>query len=270
MRSFELHPLSNAFELTNLGEQSLNDFIANENNDLQIFLKKNSTWRDNDTLTKQFWKKKFSIENKKLAFVKQNPTLYYAFSLFRRDIIHSHINIDSLLKTYHTVFPDSFKLSSESTHILKVLNGRNLRKDVQAPNFTTKDTEGKAVSPKCYKGSYVLLTFWSTTCKPCIEELPAILKINSQYSSKKLSIISVSTDTNRNVFLKAVKKYQMKWTNVCGDIDDIIVSYGVKSIPQIYLIDSEGKIVYSREEERDFTPELAVLNKILEEKIAKQ
>ncbi len=38
-------------------------------------------------------------------------------------------------------------------------------------------------------------------------------------------------------------------------------------IPQIFLIDSLGKIAYSREEEKDFKSELPILEAILEEKL---
>jgi peroxiredoxin len=265
--SLTIHQLQNAYELKNLGEQKLNDFIANENNELSDFLIRNKNWQDSSALVALFWKKKFKIEDRKIEFVKQNPSLYYSFSLFRREIVHFHVNIDSLIKTYDTVFSDSIKHSLEGAEITKILNSRNLKKGGQAPDFLTKDFKGNNISLKDYKGEYTLLTFWSTSCKPCIEEFPAILEIKNQYSPHKLNIISISTDTDFKVFSKAIKKYNMTWINVFGNIDELVKIYGVQSIPQIYLINKTGKIVYSREEENDNDAKLLILSKVLKESI---
>jgi len=243
-------------------ERMSNHFMSEKNN-LTSFLETNKNWQSSDSLVKIFWKKKFDIENKKLEFVKQNSNLYYSFSIFRRELIHSHINIDTLLNTFHQCFPDNFKFSTEGSEILKVLNGRNLKKNLKAPDFNLLDIKGKKVALQNLKNNYVLLTFWSTSCKPCLEEMPTILQLNNSYAQKKLTVISVSTDTEREIFLKTIKKYQMNWINIYGNLGDIIKSYGVKSIPQIYLIDKSGKIIYSREEEEDFTPELLILRTTL-------
>ena len=39
-----------------------------------------------------------------------------------------------------------------------------------------------------------VINFWATWCKPCVEELPHFLEINSQYSNKKFKMILVSLD----------------------------------------------------------------------------
>jgi thiol-disulfide isomerase/thioredoxin len=39
-----------------------------------------------------------------------------------------------------------------------------------------------------------VINFWATWCKPCVEELPHFLEINSQYSDKKFKMILVSLD----------------------------------------------------------------------------
>lgn len=140
---------------------------------------------------------------------------------------------------------------------------------MQAPNLISKDLKGRIISLDKYRKRYVLLTFWSTTCVPCIAEMPTLVKIKKQYSPQKLDIISISSDENLQVLAKAIKKYQMNWTNISDHTGDLFKTYGVQSIPQVYLIDVTGKIVYSREEESDNEPELIALNKVLAEKLPK-
>ncbi len=38
------------------------------------------------------------------------------------------------------------------------------------------DLEGNPVELSDYKGKRILLNFWATWCRPCIEEMPSLLK----------------------------------------------------------------------------------------------
>lgn len=263
----EIYKLINAYDLNVMGQQKLNDYINSEKNDLKKFTDQNSKWFTTDSLTIIFHKKNIRISDKKIDFVKNNSDMYFSFWLFRRELIYAHTNIDSLLKIYDTIFPKKFKQGLEEKEILKVLNGRNLKKNIQAPDFTIEDITEKSISLSKEKGKYVLLNFWSTTCGPCIAELPTIVQFRNYYSEDKLTIISVSSDTDSNKFLSAIKKYDMNWINIFGNIDDLFKTYGVRAIPQLFLIDDKGLIIYSRDEEQDFDSKLIILKKVLEEKL---
>ena len=93
----------------------------------------------------------------------------------------------------------------------------------------------------------ILLVFWASWCKPCIEELPAIIKIRNEFSSKLLKIIGISLDKNTSVVKNQVNKFKMDWINIRGS-SQIINNYVTQGIPEIFLI-SKGKIIYTREEE---------------------
>src|SRR5262245_10323464 len=49
------------------------------------------------------------------------------------------------------------------------------------------------------KDSIVVLNFWATWCKPCIEELPYFEQLNKNYSSQKVKVILVNLDFNSKV-----------------------------------------------------------------------
>jgi thiol-disulfide isomerase/thioredoxin len=44
-----------------------------------------------------------------------------------------------------------------------------------------------------------IVNFWATWCRPCIKELPAFEKLNSQYRSKKVKVLLVSLDFPDNI-----------------------------------------------------------------------
>jgi thiol-disulfide isomerase/thioredoxin len=47
-----------------------------------------------------------------------------------------------------------------------------------------------------YKGYPMVINFWATWCKPCVEELPDLEKLNEKYSSQKVKVILVNLDFN--------------------------------------------------------------------------
>jgi len=183
---------------------------------------------------------------RKLEFVKENGDLYYAFGLFRKEVAFCDTSINTLMNIYHKTFSTNFKKSIEGAEITKILNGRNLKKESQAPTFITKDINGKIISLDDHKKKFVLLTFWASWCGPCVEEMPTIKAMRENYSSDKFEIISVTLDDDFMKFSEANKKYNMNWKHIFGD-KDLVKKYGVIGVPEIYLIDKTGKIIYKRE-----------------------
>jgi thiol-disulfide isomerase/thioredoxin len=49
------------------------------------------------------------------------------------------------------------------------------------------------------KDAILILNFWATWCKPCIEELPAFEQINQKYSAEKIKVILINLDFNSKI-----------------------------------------------------------------------
>jgi thiol-disulfide isomerase/thioredoxin len=175
-----------------------------------------------------------------------------------------YANADSLKKVFKSTFSIATQKSFEGNEIEKILNGRILAKGNFAPKFITKDIKGNKVSLENLKSKNVLLVFWATWCGPCVAEIPQIKEIRKLNSVDKLEIISVSLDSDFSKYTAGLKKYQMDWTQIYGD-NDLVNTYGVTGIPVVYLIDKSGKIIYSRDEEKDNS--LTVLTKLLAESL---
>ncbi|HEY0176253.1 MAG TPA: TlpA disulfide reductase family protein [Pedobacter sp.] len=117
-----------------------------------------------------------------------------------------------------------------------------------APLFTSADTAGKAVSLKSYRGKYVLLDFWASWCVPCREENPNVVAAYNKYKNKNFDILSVSLDQTgkKAAWIEAIKKDGLTWQHV-SDLkywnSEVAQLYMIKSIPQNFLIDPNGKII---------------------------
>jgi peroxiredoxin len=117
-----------------------------------------------------------------------------------------------------------------------------------APEFTQADTSGKTVALHDFRGKYVLVDFWASWCGPCRQENPNVVKAYNQYKDKNFTVLGVSLDRPgaKDAWLNAIHKDNLTWTQV-SDLkfwdNEVARQYGIRSIPQNFLIGPDGKIV---------------------------
>jgi len=99
---------------------------------------------------------------------------------------------------------------------------------------------------KNLRGKYVLVDFWASWCGPCRKENPNVVAAYSKYHPKGLEIVSISLDNNKNSWIKAIRADGLEWMHVSdlkGWKNAAAAKYGVKLIPQNFLLDKDGKII---------------------------
>lgn len=115
-----------------------------------------------------------------------------------------------------------------------------------APNFNLKNQNDEQVSLHSIKGKVKIIDFWASWCRPCRMENPNMKKLYSDFKNKGLEIISVSIDKNKFEWLKAVEMDGLNWINVLNtnvEENNVASIYFVQSIPNIFILDENNKIV---------------------------
>jgi cytochrome c biogenesis protein CcmG/thiol:disulfide interchange protein DsbE len=111
-----------------------------------------------------------------------------------------------------------------------------------APEFTLKDSSGKTVKLKKYRGKVVLLDFWATWCHGCKEEIPWFSEFERRYSAKGLRVLGVSLDDEG---WKVVKPFletaKVPYRMILGD-EPTAKKYSIGSMPDAFLVDRQGRI----------------------------
>lgn len=114
--------------------------------------------------------------------------------------------------------------------------------EMDAPNFTLKDLEGKEISLSDFRGKWVILDFWGSWCPWCIKGFPELKETYEEYK-KELEVIGIDCNESEADWRAGVKKYELPWVNVYNPSDSNVTSeYGVQGYPTKAIVDPEGKI----------------------------
>ena len=114
---------------------------------------------------------------------------------------------------------------------------------IAAPNF--QDRMGQPVNLDDFKGKVVVLNFWATWCPPCIAEMPALDKLQSEMGGKDFTVIAVSTD--RQGIKKSAPFYRRAGIKNLALYNDkrgsLLDAFGAKNLPITLVLDRDGRVV---------------------------
>lgn len=122
----------------------------------------------------------------------------------------------------------------------------------QIPSVTVENAKGEAFNTKVLleEGTPMIVSFWSTSCKPCIRELDAVYDALPDWREEAgFRVVAVSTDDSR---LMAKAKSLAEGHGWGEDFillfdknQDFMRAMNVSVVPHVFVVDGNGKIVYS-------------------------
>ena len=122
----------------------------------------------------------------------------------------------------------------------------------QIPAVTVENSKGETFNTKTLlkEGTPMIISFWSTSCKPCIRELDAIYDALPDWLEEaRFKVVAVSTDDSR--LLAKAKSFAEgrgwgeDFTLLFDKNQDFMRAMNVSVVPHVFVIDGSGKVVYS-------------------------
>lgn len=124
--------------------------------------------------------------------------------------------------------------------------------DINAPDFPNNLTwyNSSPLTQDKLKGKVVLVDFWTYSCINCQRTLPYLRNWWERYQKSGLVIVGVHTpefefEKDPGNVKEALKKYKISWPTVLDNDYKIWDSFANHSWPAKYLINAQGKIIYT-------------------------
>ncbi len=141
-----------------------------------------------------------------------------------------------------------------------------------APAVKTVTLDGAPFDLTRRKGSWVVLNFFNSTCVPCVREHPELVQFaaqQDQLGSAGAELYTVVSTNDRESAVAAFFAENGGTWPVLADPDAAIqVAFGVTKVPETWIIDPDGRIVYrtiSQVSDDSLTSELAELRAVYDQ-----
>lgn len=122
----------------------------------------------------------------------------------------------------------------------------------QVPSVKVENMKGESFDTKTLMeaGKPMIVSFWSTSCKPCIRELDAIYDALPDWKEVvDFDVVAVSTDDSRLLAKARSFAEGRGWGEdyilLFDKNQDFMRAMNVSQVPHVFVFDAKGKIIYS-------------------------
>lgn len=153
------------------------------------------------------------------------------------------------------------KMGKDAAWIDQGVRERRAAGAVSAPAFNLYAyLKGDSVSLESYKGKAVLLTFWFPGCGPCRGEFPHFQQVVDKFKGKDLAYIGINVFQDQAPYVASfMRSSGYTFSPLADNNEATMKAYHVRGCPTNFLIDKDGKIVFT-----DFTIRTPKTERMLE------
>ncbi len=174
--------------------------------------------------------------------LRNKDTMYYSLKYILTK--YELNNLKDKAKLELSSIPSYIKLKDYKPQPLK--KPELLTNNTIAPNWSLISLNDKTVNLSDFKGKLVLIDFFYKKCTPCRLALPILQSLHEKYYDKGLRIIGIDPygAEIKDDYKNFLSKQGINYTVLLGGMD-VANDYNVIGYPTIYLINKDGKIIFS-------------------------
>jgi peroxiredoxin len=178
-----------------------------------------------------------------------NPALKYFYLFYSKNTNAIEANdVYRMIQSAYKQFPKHNQLLGLKNSMSDVVksNPKLFLINEPAIDFNYIDSSKNKISLKTFAGKYLLLEFWESSNKEYRQQTASLIEVYKEFKDKKFEILSVSLDSSKTVWQKAIKQDSLYWSQVqdtLGYKSGVVKKYYLTSLPYNILINPTGKII---------------------------
>lgn len=182
------------------------------------------------------------FDHKLLRYVQQNPNSYVAlWALIRGAYVKGHT---SIYKEILNAFNSKIKNESLWLKFGKDFNNIRIKDNAEFPNLLLKNNQLENEKIIVTSSKYVLIDYWFSRCRPCLESFPKLKEIYEKYNHLGFEIIGISVDKQKDIvnWNKRINEYSLPWKQYI-DVDGYEATKdNINSFPYNFILE-DGKVI---------------------------
>jgi len=127
--------------------------------------------------------------------------------------------------------------------LLKALDLRGYPARTAPPQFSGSTLDARQLSMTEYRGTVIVLTFWASWCLECRVEMPALERLQREFSSRGFAIVGVNARESKEAVRRYAKELGLTFPLVLDRDGKVNALYGVIGLPTTFLVGRDGRVI---------------------------
>lgn len=141
-------------------------------------------------------------------------------------------------KTFWTAYAVGFAVAGSIAVFAFYMLNQVVPQQVNWRALHLTSLQGEPVTIEQYKGKVVVVNIWATWCKPCLEEMPSMDRLQ-QLQPDKIAVVTVSDEVAEKLLkFRSSQPYTFTYLKATTPLADQKVTV----FPTTYVLDTAGEI----------------------------
>jgi peroxiredoxin len=122
-----------------------------------------------------------------------------------------------------------------------------------AAEFSVPTPDGSSLALGALRGKIVLLNFWATWCEPCLEEMPAMERLERAYRERGLAVLAVSVDREGATVVRPfLKRHALSFRVGLDPQQAVARLYRIWALPSTLILSRRGLPLFAVQGAREW------------------
>lgn len=111
-----------------------------------------------------------------------------------------------------------------------------------APSFALADLEGRPLRLDDLRGRPVIVNFWASWCRECVEEFPMLERALDAHRGEGLVVVGIVYQDNSEAARDFMTRMGAGWPAAMDPGDETARRFGIYAPPETFFIDPDGMV----------------------------